>query len=199
MIIIINNNNNNNNIYFFVISYHFPFPCSNIALAPKGMIGKGRGPLKSPPVWGGWCRPCINNITLPDNEINEHLCVSLIICPDARQYSLAVTIATIVANSLGTLSTFYSALNFHPPPPQTMLFFVRSTCGNGKILCAQQSPVSHRRNNIVLGRVGVRVRCKDEEVERTMVFHHIFVTVPRIFGNYCTNCRQLRGRGSNIR
>ena len=32
----------------------------------------------------------------------------------------------------------------------------------------------HRRKNIVLGGVGVRVRRKDEEVERTMVFHHIF-------------------------
>ena len=32
--------------------------------------------------------------------------------------------------------------------------------------------MSQRRSNIVLGGVGVRVRCKDEEVERTMVFHH---------------------------
>ena len=45
--------------------------------------------------------------------------------------------------------------------------------------------MSHRRNNIVLGGVGVRVRCKDEEVERTMVFHHIFASVPRTFGDYC--------------
>ena len=45
--------------------------------------------------------------------------------------------------------------------------------------------MSHRRNNIVLGGVGVRVLRKDEEVERTMVFHHIFVSVPRTFGDYC--------------
>ena len=37
------------------------------------------------------------------------------------------------------------------------------------------------------GEWGVRVRCRDEEVERTMVFHHIFVSVPRTFSNYC-NC-----------
>ena len=47
--------------------------------------------------------------------------------------------------------------------------------------------MSHRRNNIVLGGVGVRIRYKDEEVERTMVFHHIFVSVPRTFGDYCTS------------
>ena len=45
--------------------------------------------------------------------------------------------------------------------------------------------MSHRQNNIVLGGVGVGVRCKDEEIERTMVFHHIFVSVPRTFGDYC--------------
>ena len=33
------------------------------------------------------------------------------------------------------------------------------------------------------GGVGVRVRCKDEEVEMTTVFHHIFVSVPRTFGD----------------
>ena len=49
---------------------------------------------------------------------------------------------------------------------------------------AQQSLMSHRRNNIVLGGVGVRVWCKDEEVERIKVFHHIFVSVPRTFGDY---------------
>ena len=42
---------------------------------------------------------------------------------------------------------------------------------------AQQCLMSHRRYNIVLGGVGVRIRCKDEEVEKTMVFHHIFVIV----------------------
>ena len=66
-----------------------------------------------------------------------------------------------------------------------MLFFARSTCGNGKISRAQQCLVSHRRKNIVLGEVRVRVRCKDEEVERTMVFHHIFVSVPRTSCDYC--------------
>ena len=45
--------------------------------------------------------------------------------------------------------------------------------------------MSHRQNNIVLGGVGVRVRCKAEEVERTMVFDHIFAKVPRTFGDYC--------------
>ena len=53
-----------------------------------------------------------------------------------------------------------------------MLFFVRSTCGSGKISRAQQRQVSHRRNKIILGGVGVRLRCKDEEVEMNMVYHH---------------------------
>ena len=39
--------------------------------------------------------------------------------------------------------------------------------------------MSHRRNNIVLGGVGVRVLRKDEEIERTKVFHHTF-------GDYCS-------------
>ena len=47
--------------------------------------------------------------------------------------------------------------------------------------------MSHRRKNIVLEGVEVRVRCKDEEVERTMVFHHILVSVPRTFGDYCNS------------
>ena len=33
--------------------------------------------------------------------------------------------------------------------------------------------------------MGVRVLRKDEEVESTKVFHHIFVSVPRTFGDYC--------------
>ena len=33
--------------------------------------------------------------------------------------------------------------------------------------------------------MGACVQCKDEEDERTMVFHHIFVSVPRTFGDYC--------------
>ena len=71
-----------------------------------------------------------------------------------------------------------------PPPPPTMLFFERITCSNGKISRAQQFQVSHRQENIVLGEVGARVRCKDEEVERTMDFHHFFVSIPRTFGDY---------------
>ena len=67
-----------------------------------------------------------------------------------------------------------------------MLLFVRSTCGSGKISRAQQRLVSHRRNNIVLGGVRVRVLRKDEEIERIKVFHHIFVSVPRTFGDYCS-------------
>ena len=93
---------------------------------------------------------------------------------------------TIVAKSPGTLCTFLLCTKLSSPSfPQTMLFFVRSTCGSGKISRAQQQLVSHRRNNIVLGGVGVRVLRKDEEIERTKVFHHIFVSVPRTFGDYC--------------
>ena len=67
-----------------------------------------------------------------------------------------------------------------------MLFFVRSTCGSGKISLAQKCQVSQRRNNIVLGGEGLHVWCKDEEVERTIVFHRIFVSVPRTVGDCCT-------------
>ena len=35
--------------------------------------------------------------------------------------------------------------------------------------------------------MGVRVRRTDEEVERSMVVYHIFVSVPRAFGGYCIN------------
>ena len=94
---------------------------------------------------------------------------------------------TIVAKSPGTLCTFLLCTKLSSPSsPQTMLFFVRSTCGSGKISRAQQRLVSHRRNNIVLGGVGVCVLRKDEEIERTKVFHHIFVSVPRTFGDYCS-------------
>ena len=78
--------------------------------------------------------------------------------------------AAIVAKSPRTLSTFYSALKFHPPPsPKRCCFFLEE---HGKFPRAQQCQVSHRRNNIVLGGVGIRVRRKYEEVERTMVFNH---------------------------
>ena len=73
-----------------------------------------------------------------------------------------------------------------------MLFFVRSTCGSGEISRAQQRLVSRRWNNIVLGGVGVRVLRKDEEIERTKVFHHIFVSVPRTFGDYCRSVTPLK-------
>ena len=50
--------------------------------------------------------------------------------------------------------------------------------------------MSHRRNSIVLGGVGVRVLRKGKEVERTIVFHHIFVSVPMTFGDYCRNIEE---------
>ena len=52
--------------------------------------------------------------------------------------------------------------------------------------------MSHRRNNIVLGGVGLRVLRKDEEVGRTKAFHLIFVIVPRTFGDYCRSRTPLR-------
>ena len=102
---------------------------------------------------------------------------------------------TIVAKSPGTLCTFLFCTKLScPSSPQTMLFFVRSTCGSERISRAQRRLVSHRRNNIVLGGVGVRVLRKDEEIERTKVFHHIFVSVPRTFGDYClvSNSRNVK-------
>ena len=86
--------------------------------------------------------------------------------------------------SWGTSHFFILHLTSIPSSPNVVL--ARSTCGNGKISHAKQCLVSHRRNNIVLGGVGVRVRCKDEEVERTMVFCHIFVSVPRTFADCCS-------------
>ena len=66
-----------------------------------------------------------------------------------------------------------------------MLFYGRSTCDTGLISRAQQHQMSRRPHNIVLGGIGVRVKRKDEEVERSMVFNHIFVSVPKTFGEYC--------------
>ena len=43
-----------------------------------------------------------------------------------------------------------------------------------------------RPHNIVLGGMGVRVKRTDEEVERSMVVYHVFVSVPRTFGGYCS-------------
>ena len=104
---------------------------------------------------------------------------------DARSFSTVLVQVTIVAKSPGTLCTFLLCIKLSSPSSPQKMFFVRSTCGSGKISRAQQWLVSHRRNNIVLGGVGVRVLRKDEEVERTMVFHHIFVSVPRTFDDYC--------------
>ena len=50
---------------------------------------------------------------------------------------------------------------------------------------AQQSQMSRRPHNIVIGGMGVLVKRTDEEVERSMVFNHFFVGVPRTFGEYC--------------
>ena len=38
----------------------------------------------------------------------------------------------------------------------------------------------HRRNSIVLRGVGVRARCKDEDVERNMGFHHFLQVSQRL-------------------
>ena len=68
-----------------------------------------------------------------------------------------------------------------------MLFYGRSTCDTGLISLALQRQMSRRPHNIVLGvGIGVRVKRTDEEVERSMVVYHIFVSVPRTFGGYCT-------------
>ena len=51
-----------------------------------------------------------------------------------------------------------------------MLFYGRSTCDIGLISRAQQRQMSRGPYNIVLGGMGVRVKRKDQEVERSMVF-----------------------------
>ena len=65
-----------------------------------------------------------------------------------------------------------------------MLFYGGSTCDTGLISRAQQSQMSRGPHNIVLGGMGVRVKRTGEEVERSMVFNHSFVSVPRTFGKY---------------
>ena len=73
-----------------------------------------------------------------------------------------------VAKCPRTLCTFYSALNLYPPPPPpSNVGFRRGTCSDGKI--SQQRLAVSIGKSIVLGGVGVRVRCKDEEVERNMI------------------------------
>ena len=52
-----------------------------------------------------------------------------------------------------------------------MLFYGRSTCDTGQM--------SRGPHNIVLGGMRVRVKRTDEEVERSMVFNHLFVGVSR--------------------
>ena len=65
-----------------------------------------------------------------------------------------------------------------------MLFYGRSTCDTGLISRAQKSQMSSGPH-IILGGMGVRVKRTDEEVERSMVFNHYFLGVPRTFGEYC--------------
>ena len=66
-----------------------------------------------------------------------------------------------------------------------MLFYGRSKCDTGLISLALQRQMSRGPHDIVLGGMRVPVKRKDEEVERNMVFNHIFVGVPRTFGEYC--------------
>ena len=51
--------------------------------------------------------------------------------------------------------------------------------------CATTSNVSSTTQHCYRGGMGVRVKRTDEEVERSMVVNHIFVSVPRTFGEYC--------------
>ena len=137
-------------------------------------VGLACLPTEEPKIkWGSTCY--ISGIIL-SNIHHKCRCIS---SQDTRIFDKE---PTIVAKVLGHFALFYSALNFHPPPPpQTMLFFVRSTWGNGKISRAQQCLVSHRRNNIVFRGAGVRVQCKDEEVERAMFFKSYFSKCPKDF------------------
>ena len=66
-----------------------------------------------------------------------------------------------------------------------MLFYGRSICDTGLISLALQRQMSCPPLNIALAGMGVRVKRTDEEVERSMVVYHIFVSVPRTFGGYC--------------
>ena len=66
-----------------------------------------------------------------------------------------------------------------------MLFYGRSTCDTGLISLALQRQMSRGPQNIAIGGMGVRVKRTDEEVERSMVFNHIFVSFPRTFSEYC--------------
>ena len=66
------------------------------------------------------------------------------------------------------------------------MFYGRSTCDTGLISIALQRQMSRRPHNIVLGGMGVHVERTYEEVERSMVVYHIFISVPRTFGGYCS-------------
>ena len=66
-----------------------------------------------------------------------------------------------------------------------MLFCGRSTCDTGVMSSVQQCQISRGPNNIVLEGMGVRVKLKDEEVERSMIFNHFYIGFPRTFGDYC--------------
>ena len=46
--------------------------------------------------------------------------------------------------------------------------------------------MSRGPHNIVIGGMGVRVKRKNEEVEKSMVFNHLFLGAPRTFGEYCS-------------
>ena len=67
-----------------------------------------------------------------------------------------------------------------------MMLYGRSTCDTGLISRAQQRQMSCRPHNIVLGEMGVRVKGKDEEVERSVVFNHFLVGVSRTCSEYCS-------------
>ena len=72
-----------------------------------------------------------------------------------------------------------------------MLFYGRSTCDTGLISLALQRQMSHGPHNIAIGGMGVRVKRTDEEVERSMAVNHIFASVPRTFGEYCSSKNML--------
>ena len=55
---------------------------------------------------------------------------------------------------------------------------------------AQESQISQGPHSIVLGGMWVRVKRTFEKVERSMVFNHLFVGVPRTFGEYC-GCMEI--------
>ena len=67
------------------------------------------------------------------------------------------------------------------------MFYEQSKCDTGLISHVQQFQMSCGPHNIVLGGMGVHVKHKDEEVERSMVFNHFIGGVPRTFGNYCSS------------